>query len=214
MHSLKFLLLGLCLAVPASAWEGTASLYGGGAFTTNDDAIISMPGFSSAPKTRFEDSGVVGARIGVWGPDEFRFLGGAFDVSGFSPDGRGSTDPADFDVVPISFLVMGRVPLLVSEEHPRGLLYPYVGVGPSIVVSKLEIPLPGSDFNDTEVDAGVDVRAGLALFPIDPFGMFLEYRFTDFEAEYSDRAGVNNLPASASPELATHYVQAGLSVRF
>lgn len=215
MRSLQFLLLlSLPLAAPASAWEGYTSLYGGGAFTEDDNGIISMPGFSSAPETDFEDSGVVGARLGFWGPEEFRFLGGTFDVSGFSPDGRGSTDPADFDVVPISFLVMGRVPLLESEEHPKGLLFPYAGVGPSIVVSTLEIPLAGSNFDDTEVDAGVDLRAGLAVFPIEPFGLFLEYRFLDFEAEYSDRVGVANTPAGASPELSTHFIQAGLSFRF
>lgn len=208
------LLLSIGLAAPASAWEGYTSLYGGGAFTEDDNSTIAMPGFSSFPETRFEDSGVLGARVGFWGPEKLTFLGAAFDVSGFSPDGRGDTDPAEFDVIPMSILLMGRVPLLKSEDHPQGLLFPYLGVGPSLVVSAIEIPLPGRDFEDTEVDAGVDLRAGLAVFPIEPFGMFLEYRFTDFEAEYSDRVGVANTPASASPEFATHYVQAGLSFRF
>ncbi len=87
-------------------------------------------------------------------------------------------------------------------------------MGPSLVVSSLEIPLAGSNFDDSEVDAGVDLRAGLAVFPIDPFGLFLEYRFLSFDAEHSDRVGVGNVPAAASPELSTHFIQAGLSFRF
>jgi hypothetical protein len=214
MRTVNFLLLSCLLAAPAAA-EGFLDLYGGGAFPEDDNGVISMPGFSSAPETEFESSGVVGGRAGLWGPEDFPFVGGALDVSWFSPDGEDGTDPADFDVIPISLLLMGRVPLLKSDEHPRGLLQPYAGVGPSLVVSTLEIPLPGNDFDDTEVDAGVDLRAGIAVIPIDPFGLFLEYRFMHFEPKYEDEVGtVFVSQAKASTELSTHFVQAGVSFRF
>lgn len=203
----------LLLSLPASG-EGFADLYGGGAFT-DDDRGFSVPGFSTGSRTKFESSGVVGGRIGAWGSDEWNFLGGALDVSWFGPDGRNRSRPAEFDVVPISFLLMGRLPLVTSEEHPNGQVQPYLGVGPSLVVSKLEIPLAGPDFEDTEADAGVDLRAGLSVIPVDPVGLFLEYRFTHFEPHYSDRVGsIVKTRANASTEFDTHFAQAGLSFRF
>ncbi len=211
MHRLC-LLLTLLLAAPAAS-EGFADLYGGGAFP-DDDRGFAVPGFSTGPRTDFDSTGVVGGRIGAWS-DGFPYLGGALDVSWFGPDGEGRTSPAELDVIPISFLLMGRVPLVTSEEYPGGRVQPYLGIGPSLVVSQLEIPLPGPDFDDTEADAGVDLRVGTALIPVRPLGLFLEYRFTHFEPDWEDRVGTPVAVRSrASTELSTHLVQAGVSLRF
>jgi hypothetical protein len=191
-------LLGLAMA--ASAAPAGAELfldaYGGGAFT--EDAALA-----------FGSSGVVGARGGMWGEHDLFFVGGAVDVSTWSPD-EGALEAR---IVPVSFLLMGRFPLLRSHDHPEGLLHPYTAAGPSIVVSAIDVSGPGPDFEDEEVDIGADVRGGVALLPVEAIALLLEYRFTYARPTWDDRV-VAGGESTFSSDISTHFVQAGLSFRF
>ena len=205
------LILGLVLACPA-AGEGFLDLYAGGAFTQDDRESLQLPGFLPRARLEFRDSPVFGARAGAWGEGRLPFLGAALDVSGFRPDGQDRFGPADLYVVPASFLLMGRLPLLRSDEFPLGQIQPYVGVGPSLVVSHIDIPYPGSNFKDLEADLGIDARGGVAMLLDHHFGVFAEYRALHFEPDYSDR--VVGVRAKVAPELTTHFVQTGLRFQF
>ena len=210
---MRVLAVLLCLIFSAPAFaEGFFDLYAGGAFTQDDRDSMGIPGLQPRARLEFRDSPVFGLRTGFWGEGRLPFLGAAVDISGFRPDGQDRFGPAELHVFPMSFLLMGRVPLLRSDQFPLGQIQPYAAVGPSLVLSHIEIPFPGSDFKDFEADLGVDVRGGLSFLLTEPLGIFAEYRFSHFEPDYSDR--VIGVRAHASPELSTHFIQAGLSFRF
>lgn len=210
--SASLALVCVLIASGPTAAEGFFDLYAGGASTQDDRETLQLPGFLPRARLEFRDSPVFGARMGVWGEGRLPFLGAAIDVSGFRPDGQDRFGPAELYVVPASFLLMGRVPLLRSDAFPMGQIQPYAAVGPSLVVSHLEIPYPGSNFKDLDADLGLDVRGGLSFLLDHRIGVFAEYRLTHFEPDYSDR--VLGVRAKVSPELTTHFIQTGLRFQF
>lgn len=119
----------------------------------------------------------VGGRVGYFFPFASRLDPGLFiDSSGVIDDDKNST-PRDFTFVPTTALAMLRYRLVDAEDFG---FHPYVGVGPSVVWSKLEV---GSD-DETEVDVGLDARAGLRFVLFDRFALFGEYRMNYFETEF------------------------------
>lgn len=213
-----FAVLTICLALSApAAAEGFIDIYTGGAFTENDR--VSTPGLlgSSRRTIDFDESALLGIRGGAWGEGRLPFIGGAIDISGFSPDLDGRAGSGDLAVIPHSLLILFRIPLVTSDEFPTGQIHPYAGVGPSLVVSRLDIDAGsslasalglGGGIDDTEVDLGVDARGGLDVLLTRHFGLFAEYRFTHFRPTYSD--GGRRL----SLDLDTHFIQGGLTFRF
>jgi len=224
MRHCAVLLLGLALSAPAAvlslalsapaAAEGFLDLYLGGAFTEDEE----VTGNGTSFDFEYEDSAVFGIRGGAWGEGRLPFLGGAIDISGFAPDGDDRANGADLVAVPISVLLMARLPLVTSDEFPQGQLHPYVGVGPSLVISAIDLDSSSQaaanfatgigGIEDIEADLGVDVRAGLDVLLTRHFGFFTEYRFTHFSPTYKD--GGRRL----SLDLDTHFVQGGVTFRF
>lgn len=208
MHTLLRVLValsgGLALAGSAAA-EGFFDVYGGGAFTRDDDVKVTGLPVSGRAEVDFESSSVVGGRLGLW-LDGIPVLGGALDVSVYNADGKDGFDPADIDVFPISALVMLRIPLLERSDYPDGRVQPYAGVGPSVVVSTLDLAPVFDD--EIEVDLGVDARLGVAGMLAPRIGLFFEWRYLHFEPRYDGGA-----PRLAT-EVSTHMLEAGLSIRF
>ena len=195
MRSIVTLLLCLALAAPAAA-EGFIDLYTGGAFTDDDSGL------------EFDESAVLGLRGGIWGGGRLPFLGAALDISGFGSDIDDIPTDGDYLVLSHTLLLMLRAPLVTSDDFPNGQVHPYVAVGPSVVVSRVEINQPGSDFEDTETDVGIDARAGIDVILARNFGLFFEYRFLHFDSSYSDNG------QRLSLDYDTQFVQGGVTFRF
>ena len=72
--------------------EWYADIYGGGAFTTKHNTESALPGFTvTAHDVKFDTSGTVGGRTGVWF-DQIPWLGVGVDVFHFHPTiGGGQT---------------------------------------------------------------------------------------------------------------------------
>ncbi len=102
----------LCVAILSGGGaraEGFIDVYLGGSYT--DDATTRYSSMASAT-TKFEDSTIGGVRGGVWiGP--WPWLGFAGDISYFRADHDARR--ADIHVIPLSLLVMLRVPIFRSE---------------------------------------------------------------------------------------------------
>lgn len=198
---------GLALAAPAAA-EGFLDVYGGGAFTQDDSATLGTFGTRLRTNARFENSPVLGGRLGLW-LKAIPVLGGAIDVSAYNADGEDGFDPTDIDVYPLSALVMVRVPLLEEDDFPDGRVQPYAALGPSLVVSNLQIP---AVFDETTADLGVDARLGVTGMLTERVGFFFEWRYLHFEPNYENR--ISGAPVRFGTEIGTHFLQAGISLRF
>lgn len=81
-------------------------------------------------------------------------------------------DVTDASFVPISFLLLFGIPIGVGEHHPRGLLRPYFGGGPSMVPASFH----DSGGGGAVTALGFDLRAGLAVQFSPQVSIFGEYR--------------------------------------
>lgn len=132
----------------------------------------------------FGTSGTFGLRGGYW-IERFPWLGGAVDLSFFQRRAEG----ADIDLVPLSLLLMLRYPLLTSEALSKGKLQPYIGIGPSFFYSHgsmdFSSPLGHVTHGNFFTDVGLDLRAGTSWKFSPNVALFVEYRFTHVNLDYT-----------------------------
>lgn len=199
-----WLILLVAVATPIGAGaEGFVDLRVGGSFTEDNDVELSVPGASIDIPTEYEDSVNGGIRAGYWF-DSLPWLGLAADVSYFAPDDDTPGGP-EYDIIPVSPLLMGRIPIATTEEFPHGRFQPFLGVGPGIFVSLADFGAAGDD--DT-VEVGVDIHAGVNVQVTRMVSVFAEYRYTYVEPEFE----VQGL--DIEPELSTHHVGVGVGFHF
>ena len=128
-----FLITVLALMVPVSAMaEGFSDLYVGFAKSQNQD--LTAGNILIEEETEFEGGISAGYRIGYW-LESAPYVGLALEVSYFEQDVE---DFAELGIIPITPMLMLRIPLLKSPEFPTGEWQPYVGVGPGIAAEGLE----------------------------------------------------------------------------
>jgi opacity protein-like surface antigen len=205
---IAFLAALVLVALPApnaARAEGFVDLRVGGAFTEDNDVGFDPPG-GAGPfdfPTQYEDSVTGGVRGGYWF-ESLPWLGLAGDVSYFAPDDDTSFG-AEYDVIPLSPLLMGRVPIATSEEFPHGRVQPFIGVGPGIFVSLADF---GAGADDETVEVGADLHAGLNVQVTRMVSVFAEYRYTYVEPEFEVQ-GVD-----IEPELSTHHIGVGAGFHF
>jgi opacity protein-like surface antigen len=144
------------------------------------------------------------------------WLGFALDVSYFEPEfkGQGGLLSAKVRTVPISPLVMLRVPLVASPPYPNGQLQLYAGAGPGFFWSETTARLAGAAERTSAdtVEVGVDFRAGLSFEFAPGWALFGEYRFTYYTLSPEGR--FDGQRAKVEVDLDTHHVIGGIGVRF
>ncbi len=249
MNRTKSLLLVVVVAVlawltiaprPASA-EPFADIHFGVAVTGNDD-VTNVTGLGeTALDADFDTSFSIGGRVGYW--FETRLLrgvpldiGGALDISHFSPDidtqvvttidpggpGVSTLSALDLSVTAISFDLMLRWPLMVSREFPKGQLQPYFAIGPAIFIADAEDSfILASNFDppgqsETDASVGVKLSLGAAWLFLKNVAVIGEYRFTHFspEFEFRDDVGGVPVPVTVETDVDTHSFLVGASYRF
>lgn len=195
------------IAVPSpSKAESFFDLYGGGVFGQStqidhqffgDPTVFPRPAPMSVTKhSGFSASWTVGGRVGYWF-EPLPWLGAAMDISYFEQKGSDT----EIDLIPMSFLVMLRYPMMTSESFPKGRLQPYIGVGPSVYYSHTSInfdpPLQNVNHGSLFGDVGLDLRIGTLWRISTTLGMFTEYRFTHVTLDYERTACVPRSLAEA-----------------
>jgi len=202
------LLASLTIGTLPVSGEGFLDLYAGAAFTRDADTTVTgIPFFLG--EIQFDTGFVGGTRIGYWF-EGAPWLGLALDGSWFRLD----TDPSggEVTVIPVSGLLMVRLPLGKNRDFPKGQVQPYFGIGPSAFISELAAKLTPLGvpvrFSDTAVHAGLDARAGLAVLPHKNVGLFVEYRYTSFEPKWREHGSTVDI------DMNTHHVVGGISFRF
>jgi hypothetical protein len=195
--------LGICS--DAARAEAFFDLRAGASFTEDGDTEVSALGVSLSGESEFEDAVTVGGRGGYWF-ESLPWIGLAIDASYFAPDlERGGPD---LDVVPVSPLLMLRAPLFEDEEYSHGRLQPFLGIGPGIFITILD----EAGYSDTTADVGVDLHAGLKFLVTSSIGIFVQYRYTSYEAQASDDIG--GVSVDTDIDLDTHHVAGGVGLTF
>jgi len=196
--------VGLGMARPASA--GTMlDIYLGGAFT--DESTLSIDTFAVSADFQADwDSSVTGGiRVGHWFAGSLRWFGLAADLSYFRPQFEGGL--AELHMVPITPMVMLRIPVLQAEGYEAGRLQPYAAVGPGLFTAVLTSDVVSGA--QVGFDVGLDVRAGLSILLAPKFGLFAEYRRTDVDLKVTDTGG-----DKLRTTLKTDHINAGIAFRF
>ena len=177
------LFIAAVVTAPAASraeWFGDVSV--GAAFTekvTVTSTQLTGSGGDTDAQAGAATSVTVGARFGYWFTEN---LGLAATASYFQPELKTPSSDIDLTVVPLSALLMVRVPLMVSENFPHGQVQPYLGVGPGLFISKAS----EAGFSSTDTSPGVDLRLGALYQFIKPLGVFGEGRYTSFAGKWSD----------------------------
>ncbi len=130
--------------------------------------------------------------------------------------GSGALIKAKLRVVPITPLVMLRLPLLQSPEYPAGRLQPYVAAGPGFFVLDTTVRVASGlgpqEVSETGVDIGADLRAGVAWNFTPNWAIFGEYRFTHFSVSPSRNTPGGRI--STDFDIDTNSFLAGISYRW
>jgi opacity protein-like surface antigen len=227
MKKTKLSLLILCFLafMPTFAWaEWFLDVYGGESSTKDASvtAEITSYGIAMATTTRsrtekvdFDVSFMMGGRLGYWF-EKLPWLGVSFDLSYFKAEG----EKAEFDVVPLSLLLMLRCPLFKNENFPKGKLQPYAGVGPGYFFTNSRVnfrPALQDSVSGSSGEVGFDLRAGLAWQFHKHWAIFGEYRYTDVKIDFTQEDFLplfSGTDESMKTHLNTNHFFAGISYRF
>jgi hypothetical protein len=210
------------LTAPAAHAEWAIDAYLGPTFPQDEDT-------GGGQEADFDGNIAGGARIGYFIPLVKHFDVGAFidgsgvfqDIDGLKAVGAGpggapvtiDFGDIDFNLVPISPLVLLRVPFGYELDFPYGRYQLYGGGGPSLVWSELN----GNGFDDQSLDLGADVRGGFNFLIVQSWGVFVEYRFTYVEPDFNDTSltsGGNRFNFRTDVDSVSHYVLFGTGLRF
>lgn len=212
--------LSLALIPHTAGAEFFIDAYAGGAFTRESNVSFSILDTITNVEIDTKDSFIAGGRLGYWF-GFFPWVGLALDVSYFEMEGNPPSSigdvqlstldnlgNADFDILPISALVMLRLPRLASPIALLTSLNPYAAVGPAVILTRIEF----EDFEATGTALGLDIRVGFRWDFLPVFGVFAEYRYTRVKDDFQDV--LRDLPASLDVDFTTHHVLGGISLKF
>lgn len=219
VYASMFISLSLVLIPPTADAELFIDAYVGGAFTSDSDATFSILDTVTNVGIDTDDSFIAGGRLGYWF-GFFPWLGLALDVSYFEMEGDPTSNfddgqlptvdtlgKANFNILPISALVMLRLPSLINPIALLGLT-PYAAIGPSVFLTQVDF----EGFEESGAALGLDVRVGLRWEFLPVFGVFVEYRYTRVEDDFQD--ALRDFPASMDVDVTTHHALGGISLRF
>jgi opacity protein-like surface antigen len=226
MKKTKLSLLVFCFLafIPTFARaEWFLDVYGGDSTTQDARATAEVTTYSifsslsqrHAEEVDFDSSFTMGGRFGYWF-EKLPWLGVSLDLSYFKAEG----EKAEFDVVPLSLLVMLRWPLFKSENFPKGKLQPYAGVGPGYFFTDSRVnfrPALQDSASGSSGEIGLDARAGVAWQFHKHWAIFGEYRYTDVKIDFTQEdsfAIISGSEESIKTHLKTNHFLAGISYRF
>jgi opacity protein-like surface antigen len=201
--------------------------YYGMAETEDDDVTTEFQRFSifgaGAPskatrKVSYGSSDLYGIRGGYWF-ERAPWFGMALDASFFEADGDG----VDIDLIPLSGLLMFRLPLSVDGTFSKGRFQPYAGIGPTYTIADISVdfrPDLQQEVDETFANWGLDFRAGLCWLFTENIGIFVEYRYLRVDLEWDDSPGAELIlfgsdeVTEVEADIETQSILGGLTFRF
>lgn len=194
-----------------SATTADADVY---AFSRDSFFLLATYNTRSAHRNvHFSPSNVFGIRTGGW-LKNYPSIGIAADFSLLQANAPG----VSIQLVPISFVMMGRYPFLSNETQPDGQLQLYGGLMMSLVIGDIKVDFrpqmtrevggSSSDFN-----TGGGVLFGIA-WHFSSYAVFGEFRMIKASVDYDNEGGFLSAPESASADLETRQIVFGVSYKY
>lgn len=216
--------LALLLAAQAGRAEGFVDLRLGPAFSENGDLDVRSngPGPGRGGRLEYDPGFTFGVRGGYWFDPTASWLGLGLDFSYFHALEDRTNGELDILAMPLTPLLMVRLPLDPSQDYPGGRVQPYAAIGPALTLSiarlALDDTVPGmDDFYDAKLDVGLDVRGGIAFHVSRRVALFAEYRYTYLDLDYDNEVDYRYGPDpdfDVDTILRTHHPTFGVSFRF
>ena len=230
MKQIKLLLITLILGIlifnlQLARAEIFVNLYAGWSLGADKDLTYMVPQEKETERADFSNSLAIGYRFGYW-LDSARWAGLALEASHFKHDiHQRGIDKGHLRIIPISGLLMFRIPLLKTDIYPEGELLFYGGIGPAIFLSNIKyevanskisdlLGIPGisGNYSDQSVDIGLDIRAGIEKMIRENISLFCEYRYTHFKPDFEEDVWVNMVKIET--EVNTHHVLIGFTYHY
>jgi opacity protein-like surface antigen len=188
--------LALSMVSMASAANGWwVGPYGGLSLGTSQDIQVNSPFINNA--TIYNAKIRTGFTTGLSGgfdftdpkmfPDWAKYFGVQVDLgytqSNFSAQTRNVNNIANVGFANVdggrtnlSFMLVGRLPLMVTPDYPNGRFSPYVGVGPTVQFASYDFTNYGGGSN-TSTNVGLVSEAGIRYMVTQNFSAGVAYRY-------------------------------------
>lgn len=218
MKRLVKLSLGMILSLFAinpliASAETFFDAYIGTAFVNVDESDIKLNGTTIYTGDESKTYIPIGLRYGIWF-DNIPSLGIALDFTINCAVQDSELKPFD-RIWYGSTLAMLRHPFMKTSLFPHGRLQPYLAVGPGLFITAITKVLGPPQLNDIvwfseeSMDLGLDIRVGSSWLLSNDFSLYIEYRYTQFEANFERSIADGAL--SFSPTLQMHYLLFGFA---
>jgi opacity protein-like surface antigen len=209
--------LVLLLAIPGlNAADTFLGVHLGAASVRAADTDIRLDQRAIGKGDTSETFAVMGIRCEAW-LERLPALGAAVDFTLNGEVAGSKLDPFDM-LWSFSVLALYRMSFKESSLYPNGRIQPYIALGPGLFFTEIGQFFGPPDVSEIEffsassTDMGLDARAGLTWMLDPKFGVYAEYRYTQFETDYSQ-----NIPDGTlrfNPELKSHSLLFGISWSF
>jgi hypothetical protein len=196
-------------SVPAKEAEAYVGVFGGNARFADTSVSATYQCFFCSPVTasknvQFSKGEVAGLRMGMWGDNEYQYIGFAFEFSTTKAHSMMSIDQVDVSYESFSLMPMVRLPLFKTDSMPGGHLNLYAGVAFSKVMSgnmSVTFPeLPRTVSGDAKGSGSVFLIG--ASLKYSRVLLFLEERATNMNLSFSDLGDSGDANISAKQTIA------------
>lgn len=207
--------------------EGFIDAYGGWTVGGKTDVTVSETRASgtrsAATSGDLSSAPAIGMRLGAWFPSH-GWLGLGMDIGYLDAEGPG----LHASILPLSFFLAVRAPLLATPDVPSGRLQPYAMAGLTTAVVDISVAVDGIGGSSTQgclpfgyggcddTVLGPYLVGGVAWQPARNVAFFAEYRHSSFSVDYETTNSLFFPTANGKVDasVSMDHVMLGISYRF
>ncbi len=205
-------LLALPMTAQAHMWVGG---YMGGNFASSTDLKVGFAKLNNVARdAAFLGGGTIGydfvndGFLGYAYPDWMKYFSFAIDLGYHNLDIGTQTRSGTFAPIgavnnvkindlsgsawTLAFMFIGHYGFFPDSEVPGGRLHPYVGVGPAVVFTEMDLRNLGMNTVNT-TNLALALESGMRFFALKNLSVDLGFRWRLFSPSYNATAGWNNI---------------------
>jgi opacity protein-like surface antigen len=205
--------VGMAGTASALEWDPYVGLFAGYNMPSDTDVAVTGAGINQTFKNvELKSSLSWGGKIGAWTMETRDVVGldlgleldvmnyypsnnsgKRYSVSGTTagvpipPGSTGTLAQVDVESTMATINLLGRLPLLDSQEFPNGRLFPYAGGGVGVERAYYS----GAGASDSVYDLAYQIKGGVEFYMTHAVSAFAEFKYTMTEHTFKDSAGNN-----------------------